>query len=186
MPDIFSTRVLKDVTKGKRIIVDAGCGEGTQAVFLARQNLQSHVRGYDMSSEDIAIANRLKAKHRVGNVQFQVSSHDDYCLEEKADILFTVGSLLGPHEVIMKTHSPLDDNRDLVQRRLVRLASMLASGGQYVFYWSGTENVNKQFIRMAEQSGLKHQATHLDKRSNMTYVQGTGELKYRTAMVFGV
>ena len=183
MTDIFSTRILKEEARGKNVILDAGCGDGVHALYLARQNPTAQVHGYDVHYAIIAAANRLKAIHGIGNANFQVSTHDAFVPRQRFDLILTMGSLVGEDE-LEGVGDALDETRDLVANRLSKFASMLSERGRYLFYWRGGKHKNQEFAEIAEAARLKHQKTTLD-QTGIFYHPRTGEAMYKSLMVFG-
>ena len=93
-------------------VLDIGCGEGKDAVFLARC-------GYDVSAFDISEAGLDKAKRLADQAHVDVRTFRanmwDYRLDEKYDVLFSSGALhyMKPElrdEVMMNYKSHVNDN----------------------------------------------------------------------------
>ncbi|MBL7815590.1 MAG: class I SAM-dependent methyltransferase [Saprospiraceae bacterium] len=56
--------------KGKRVL-DFGCGMGGMTLWLAQNGSCCEIMGLDIDGHHIAIANQLKSKHKIENVQFE-------------------------------------------------------------------------------------------------------------------
>lgn len=158
MARMFATRILREPSKGLHSILDAGCGDGLQALYLARKNLGSLVHGYDISTEAIAKANGYKQRHCIQNATFSVASHDDFEPQHKMEMVYTAYSLVGEDEAVHYTDNPLYDNEELVRRRLARFGEILMPGGIYVFIWTTQSYINEDFIVMARDAGLESRA----------------------------
>lgn len=70
---------------GKKVL-DFGCGMGGMSLWYAT-NFTCEVHGIDIDRHHIKIANDLKAKHNVKNVQFEVRNVLDNPLEGKYDFI---------------------------------------------------------------------------------------------------
>ena len=70
---------------GKKIL-DFGCGMGGMSLWYAK-NWDCTVHGLDIDHHHVAIANDLKHKHRLGNVQFEVRNLLEKPLKEKYDFV---------------------------------------------------------------------------------------------------
>lgn len=149
----FTEGILNEVSEGKGKILDAGCGNGTQALFVAKRNLESLVHGYDKSEEAIDQANGDRERDNVLNLSFSVASHDDFQPPYEIDLIYTAGSLIGSDEVHESVNT-LANVEDIVNKRLSRFYEMLSSGGNYLFTWAATTLVNQTFIGMAKENGF--------------------------------
>jgi len=90
-PSTMCLKVLELLPPVRSIkILDIGCGEGKDAVFLARC-------GYDVSAFDISDAGLEKTKRLADQARVHVKTFKanllDYRLEEKYDVLFSSGVL---------------------------------------------------------------------------------------------
>jgi len=90
-PSTMCLKVLELLPPVRSIkILDIGCGEGKDAVFLARC-------GYDVSAFDISEAGLEKTKRLADQARVHVKTFKanllDYRLEEKYDVLFSSGVL---------------------------------------------------------------------------------------------
>ncbi len=70
---------------GKKVL-DFGCGMGGMSLWYAT-NFKCQVHGIDIDRHHIKIANDLKAKHKVENVQFEVRNVLDKPIEGKYDFI---------------------------------------------------------------------------------------------------
>ncbi len=66
----FCISKLGDV-KNKRIL-EIGCGNGVQSMYILRKYMPANITGVDLSSENIAIANRQKESMGIENARFLV------------------------------------------------------------------------------------------------------------------
>ena len=66
----FCISKLGDV-KNKRIL-EIGCGNGVQSMYILRKYMPANITGVDLSSENIAIANRQKESMGIENARFFV------------------------------------------------------------------------------------------------------------------
>lgn len=71
---------------GKKIL-DFGCGMGGMSLWYAK-NWRCQVHGVDIDHHHVSIANDLKARHGLDNVEFEVRNVLDRPLEEKYDLIF--------------------------------------------------------------------------------------------------
>lgn len=90
-PNSACYEILKRMPPVRRLsVLDIGCGEGKDAVFLARN-------GYDVTAFDIADAGLEKAKRLADKVGVEIelfkSDVQDYRLDRPFDILFSSGVL---------------------------------------------------------------------------------------------
>ena len=67
-------------------VLDFGCGMGGMSLWYAR-TWKCQVHGVDIDRHHITIANDLKARHGVKNVQFEVRNVLDKPLNEKVDFI---------------------------------------------------------------------------------------------------
>jgi len=123
MVTIFDTRILRELSSGRTNILDAGCGDGRQAPYLARRTGGS-VHGYDISDERITVAECFKKKHKIPNATFSVANHDDFQPPYEMDMIYTAGSLIGEDEIFTPFYcdvsSPLMAAERIVRSRLIR------------------------------------------------------------------
>ncbi|MBI2580156.1 MAG: class I SAM-dependent methyltransferase, partial [Candidatus Aenigmarchaeota archaeon] len=123
----FATRMIREASKDRRRILDAGCGTGVQACYLARRNTNCFVWGYDISEMAIKKAEEYKKKHGIPNVHFDVASHDDYAICEPVNFIYSNESLIGTDEYDYPlVFGPWES---IVKRRLTRFHGMLLHGG---------------------------------------------------------
>jgi len=155
MVTLFTTRILRENSEGRLRILDAGCGDGRQALFLARRNPERAVYGYDLSPEQIEKAERYKLEHRIGNVGFSIASHDDFQFPCEMDMAYTCESLVGDDEIPQWSMNPLQDSEEIVRRRLGRFNEWLADDGVYILTWKATYLLNYVFIKIAEECGFE-------------------------------
>lgn len=71
-------------TKGNLSVLDAGCGTGRHANYLAEKGY--HVTGIDRSAEMIEIANKNKNK----NTEFHINDITDFVLNRKFDVVLAL------------------------------------------------------------------------------------------------
>lgn len=70
---------------GKRVL-DFGCGMGGMSLWYAT-NFKCKVHGIDIDRHHISIANALKEKHKVQNVNFEVRNILDNPIDDKYDFI---------------------------------------------------------------------------------------------------
>ena len=151
MPTRFSTNVIKKAAEGRTTILDAGCGIGAQALYLARENSGRLVSGYDMSPESVSKAKRYKERLAVPNVFFMVGTHDEFQSDYSPDMIYTSESLVGEHEGT----SYFAGDEELVRRRILKFRNTLAPSGIYVITWCANMYAGKKFIGVAESCGFR-------------------------------
>lgn len=151
MTTLFATRLLREVINDKKKILDAGCGTGVQALYLARRSPVATVTGYDVSPEAIAKAHKYQQRHGVPNAFFSVASHDDFNPPHKMDMVYTADSLMGSGD--MRSTNPEEIDK-IARRRLSRFREMLVPGGTYVITGGASNGANENIIHIAEQCGL--------------------------------
>jgi len=100
---------------GKQIL-DFGCGMGGMSLWYA-QNWDCQVHGVDIDAHHVDIANRLRDKHAVGNVRFEVRNVLDRPLDDTYDYVFMND---------VAEHIQLD----ILEQILRHLADRLRPGGQ--------------------------------------------------------
>jgi tellurite methyltransferase len=83
--------------KEKSIVLDVGCGEGRNAIFLAKQG--HIVDAFDMSEAGIAKATRIAQKNHV-EVNFFVQDLGRYEFDKKYDVILSHGVLHLPERSI--------------------------------------------------------------------------------------
>lgn len=71
---------------GKRVL-DFGCGMGGMTLWMAK-HYQCHITGIDIDSHHIEIANMLKAKHGMDQVDFLLQNVVENPIDEKFDYIF--------------------------------------------------------------------------------------------------
>lgn len=139
--------------------MDAGCGNGRQALYLARRYPASSVHGYDISPERITIAECFKKKHKIPNAAFSVANHDDFQPPYKMDLIYTAGSLIGDDEIPFSPYensNPLMLTEKIVRRRLSKFREIMLPNGLYIIEWGATQEINGQFVGIAESCGFIH------------------------------
>lgn len=152
MVSVFSTGVLREVAAGKKRILDAGCGDGTHVLYLARRNPDATVIGYDRSPEAIEKAQKKWERRKYPNVNFSVADHDEY-VGSGFDFIYTAVSLIDDNEV-PDEFNKWRDSQDIIRRRLARFHGMLSTNGIYVNVWAADMACNDGFAEIAEDSGL--------------------------------
>ena len=155
MVTIFDTRILRELSSGRTNILDAGCGDGRQAPYLARRTGGS-VHGYDISDERITVAECFKKKHNIPNATFSVANHDDFQPPYKMDLIYTAGSLIGDDEIPYENSNPLMESEEIVRRRLSKFREIMLPNGLYIIEWGANQETNGQFVGIAESCGLIH------------------------------
>ena len=65
------------VNTDDKIILDAGCGSGMQALILAAANPGAKVIGIDLSERSVELARQRFAYHKINNAEFYAISLDD-------------------------------------------------------------------------------------------------------------
>jgi 2-polyprenyl-3-methyl-5-hydroxy-6-metoxy-1,4-benzoquinol methylase len=100
---------------GKKVL-DFGCGMGGMSLWYATQFSNSEVIGIDIDPNHITIANALKSKHAVSNVQFEVRNLLDQALDIKFDYIML-------NDVAEHIQLPI------LQAIFVELSKCLAVGG---------------------------------------------------------
>lgn len=163
MATIFRTRVTLEASKGRAKILDAGCGDGIQALYLARRNPQSSVLGYDISQEAIGKADEYRRTHGITNATFLVANHDNFQPPYEMDMIYTAGALVGEDEIpfYYDVSSPLMAAEPIVRRRLIRFRDMLLPTGIYILTWGSTQKADQDFVNIAKECGLM-QVAHID------------------------
>ena len=71
---------------GKRVL-DFGCGMGGMTLWMAK-HYQCHITGIDIDSHHIAIANMLREKHGMHDVDFLLRNVVENPIEEQFDYIF--------------------------------------------------------------------------------------------------
>lgn len=156
MASIFSTRIVRESSKEGNTILDAGCGDGIQSLYLARRNKESLVYGYDISAQSVMQANKYKQEHKIPNANFFVSSHDDFESQTQMDMIYTIGSLVGNHEIPYGSADVLRKTEKIVKERVSKFFEMLGKNGVYVMVWGAGPARNKNLVEIIESSGFKH------------------------------
>jgi SAM-dependent methyltransferase len=110
-PGSLVTRLAEIIPSFKELqILDAGCGEGKNALFLA--NKGAVIQAYDISLIAIEHAEKLKVRHQAHNVSFQ--ARDIRTVELRAgsfDVIIAYGLMhcLRDEDGIRSLHSLLKD-----------------------------------------------------------------------------
>lgn len=156
MSSLLSTRVLRDLSKDRKIIVDGGCGSGIQALYLAGLDHRREVYAYDKSPSQIEKADKYKEERKITNASFSVATHDSYKFPHGVDMIYTMSSLIGDGEIPFDARNPLSAVEDLVERRIRRFREALSESGLYVFSWAGSERTNNELIGIAEDCGFRY------------------------------
>ncbi|MBK9012957.1 MAG: class I SAM-dependent methyltransferase [Saprospiraceae bacterium] len=105
---------------GKKVL-DFGCGMGGMSLWYAT-NFKCQVLGIDIDRHHVKIANDLKDRHKVHNVNFEVRNVLDQPLDEKYDFIVL-------NDVAEHIHLPI------LKRIFQALSKNLANnGGIYVSY----------------------------------------------------
>ena len=99
---------------GKHIL-DFGCGMGGMSLWYAN-NFNCRVHGVDIDGHHIRIANDLKTRHDLQNVNFEVRNVLDNPLDEKFDFIVL-------NDVAEHIHLPI------LEKIFVELGMSLAEGG---------------------------------------------------------
>ena len=100
---------------GKKIL-DFGCGMGGMSLWYAT-NWNCKVHGLDIDNHHVNIANKMKEKHGVSNVRFEVRNVLEKPLDEKYDYVFLND---------VAEHIPLD----ILKQIIAQLGNSLKKGGQ--------------------------------------------------------
>ena len=100
---------------GKKIL-DFGCGMGGMSLWYAT-NWNCEVHGLDIDNHHVNIANKMKEKHGVSNVRFEVRNVLEKPLDEKYDYVFLND---------VAEHIPLD----ILKQIIAQLGNSLKKGGQ--------------------------------------------------------
>ena len=100
---------------GKKIL-DFGCGMGGMSLWYAT-NWNCEVHGLDIDNHHVNIANKMKEKHGVANVHFEVRNVLERPLEGKYDYVFLND---------VAEHIPLD----VLEKIIEQLGNSLKKGGQ--------------------------------------------------------
>jgi SAM-dependent methyltransferase len=74
-------------------VLDAGCGRGDLANFLARRNPRWHVTGVELSEERAAIARQAARHLSLTNVDFQIANLEEMTVENTFDIIVSADVL---------------------------------------------------------------------------------------------
>lgn len=101
-PNDLTNEILKYKSNGK--VLDIGCGEGQDSVFLAKNGFE--LFGIDNSQEAIKNLNKLASKNNV-SISSKISNFEDFNFEKKYDIVLAEASL---HFL------PLKDRSILIQK----------------------------------------------------------------------
>ncbi len=99
-PSPLCLKVLSMMPFDKRIrLIDIGCGEGRNAIFFARN-------GFEVTAFDSAMAGVEKTKRNADQAGVQVNvfkaDMNEYRLEEKFDVIFSIGTLHYIHPNLKK------------------------------------------------------------------------------------
>jgi len=136
-PSVMCLKILELMPPDKPIkILDIGCGEGKDAVFLARCGYE--VSAFDISEAGLEKTKRLADKARVHVRTFRANLCD-YRLDEKYDVLFSSGTL----------HYIVPTLRDEVMENYKAHVSNDGLVALHVF-------VEKPFIGLPPDDNLKH------------------------------
>jgi len=140
-PSIMCLKVLELMPPENHIkILDIGCGEGKDAVFLARC-------GYDVSAFDISEAGLEKTKRLADKAKVNVRTFRanlcDYRLDEKYDVLFSSGVLhyMKPElceEIMSNYKANVNDNGIVVLQVFVKKPFIIRPPEKKVqnsYYW---------------------------------------------------
>jgi 2-polyprenyl-3-methyl-5-hydroxy-6-metoxy-1,4-benzoquinol methylase len=73
----YYLRYQKVVNTQDKIILDAGCGSGMQALVLALANPGAKIVGVDLSEKSVELARQRFAYHKLDNAEFHAFSLDD-------------------------------------------------------------------------------------------------------------
>ena len=73
----YYLRYQKVINTKDKIILDAGCGSGLQALVLALANPGAKIIGVDLSEKSIELARQRFAYHKLDNAEFYAASLDD-------------------------------------------------------------------------------------------------------------
>ncbi len=110
-------RYRKVLNTKDKIILDAGCGSGLQALVLALANPGAKIIGVDLSEKSIEVARQRFAYHNISNAEFHALSLDDiqslgyqfdyincdevlYLLPNPGEMLQKLQSVLTPEGII--------------------------------------------------------------------------------------
>jgi SAM-dependent methyltransferase len=117
---LFSRLIARDLGSGKKRILDAACGIGTQALGLAREG--HRVQGTDLSPGSVLRARR-EAKAWELPVKFSV-----------ADMRSLSGYVAGPFDVVLAADNALPhlERGEDLSAALAEIASVLAPGGLFI------------------------------------------------------
>jgi SAM-dependent methyltransferase len=151
MSNKFSTDVIGKAAEGRIRILDAGCGTGAQAFYLARQDASRVVYAYDISPTAIEKAQRYRQRLQVPNVFFIRASHDELQFENmlEIDMIYASDSLVGEYDLEAFRRN-FSDGEEIVRRRLSKFRSMLNPNGVYAHIWAGNSVAIRGFTETAE------------------------------------
>ena len=76
-----------------KIVLDAGCGQGACACYIASEMKAKKVIGFDLSNESIKRAKELKKSCKLDNIHFVTNNIEGFNTEEKFDIVLAIGVL---------------------------------------------------------------------------------------------
>lgn len=113
----YYLRYQKVINPEGKVILDAGCGSGLQALVLALANPGAKIIGVDLSEKSIELAHQRFAYHNISNAEFHTLSLDDirslgyqfayincdevlYLLPNPGEILQKLQSVLTPEGII--------------------------------------------------------------------------------------
>lgn len=74
-------------------ILDAGCGAGNAALWLAARYPASHVLGIDADAAEIAACRRAAAARGIANARFAVGRIEDIDDERRFDLIYSIAVL---------------------------------------------------------------------------------------------
>jgi 2-polyprenyl-3-methyl-5-hydroxy-6-metoxy-1,4-benzoquinol methylase len=93
-------------------ILDAGCGLGRHAFFIARKYPKVHIIGVDMDNENISICNRIREKNGCKNVRFHIGDLRYLNLKGDFDLIICSDVL----EYIKEDHMVLANFKKLLKK----------------------------------------------------------------------
>lgn len=79
-----------DDLSGKKIL-DAGCGTGQRLLAVARRYPNAQFVGLDMTAASLAVAEALRQRHGIGNVEFRQSELLNFSPDSPFDIILSIG-----------------------------------------------------------------------------------------------
>lgn len=107
---IYLYKYLNYLSRGE--VLDAGCGRGNVALYLAQRYPEAKINAYDLSQENIAVCKKAQKKLKIKNIKFirkdllSLDEHDQYDFVYCLDVLEHIE---GNERVIKAIHAALKE-----------------------------------------------------------------------------